>query len=313
MKKSTINVIKSILGIIILIILFYKLGLGDAFNTLKNINFYFVIIFLCFFFLSILGFSFNIFILLKKFDKNIIFAKLIKYTLIAWAAGMILPGKIGEFSLTHFLKKYEIGIGETSSILVLDKIITLMIIAILAILGFFIFFDITQTIYLIISLIVLFIMIFIFIITDFGRGLIKKYILRKKQSLFKRFSKTMFEYFKHYKQLLIINTIVTIIRILTSGLMVHYIFKSLGVNVSLFMILLIFSMSTIISLIPITISGLGIKQSFGAYMYSLMGVPNHIIAGNYIINLLLVYGVSFIILMSIKKEDIFFNKEQQLL
>ncbi len=303
-KKKVVNLIKVIVSIVILIILFYKLGLSESLNTLKNINFYFVVLFLCFFFFTVLSFTLNIFILLKKFDKNIAFLKLIKITLIAWAAGMLLPGKIGEFCLTHFLKKYDLETGESSSILVLDKIITLSITAIFAVIGFLIFFSLIQTVYLLICIISLFILIFIFVFTNFGRGLIKKYILRKKQALFKGFSKTLFEYFKYHKKLLVINFSVTLIRVLTGGLMIFFIFKSLGATVSLIMIILIFAMSTIVSLIPISISGLGIKQSFGAYMYSLIGVSKEIIGGNYIINILLTYGFALIILMALKKEDI---------
>ena len=108
MKKIYKFSIKYVLGISLLLLLIYKVGLSSIISVLKELNWYYIplviVTWICLFILGTL----NIAILLKPLKKKINKLKLFSYYILSWSFGLFIPGKIGEFALVYFLKKEKL-------------------------------------------------------------------------------------------------------------------------------------------------------------------------------------------------------------
>lgn len=275
MKRKILNIIRFFVGFFILFILFYRIGFKKIIITFKEINLFLlfisVIIYLIFFLIG----SLNLKILVDSLTKRINFLKLTKYYFLSWSIGLLAPGKIGDFSLVYFLKKENIPLGRGIVIPLIDKLVTIIVLSILSIVGFFVFFTGMDALKLMVLLLIGFLVI-VFFITDLGRTLIKKYILRKYSIKFKGFSKTFFYFLKKKKRILFLNFLLTITRVIITSMIYFVLFISLGQKINLIYIILINAIGTIIALIPITISGLGIREVTAVFLYNQIGVLNEI-------------------------------------
>jgi uncharacterized membrane protein YbhN (UPF0104 family) len=96
--------------------------------------------------------SLNFYILLKAIRHKTKLLKLTKYLFYTWAVGAFTPGKMGQFAMVLFLNKEGVSKGESFMITVLDKFLTIIVLAGFGLLGLYHFFDGMQqlVIYLII-------------------------------------------------------------------------------------------------------------------------------------------------------------------
>ena len=231
-----------------------------------------------------------------------------KLNLLSWSIGLFVPGNLGQFSIIYLLKKEGLELGESTAIVLLNKIITLISLSILSIFGFFLFLPYKEVLQLIIILILLGIIIFFFIMHEKGRTLIRKYILRKSSPKFEGFSKTLRKFYIEHPKRIIVNFLLTFIRWFLTALMMMFLFLSLGFKVNLLYIFLITPITIIISYIPISIGGLGLRESAAVFLYGIIGVNSVAVLGVYILSLLIngVIAITslFFPLRNFKKEDL---------
>jgi len=86
------------------------------------------------------------------------------------------------------------------------------------------------------------------------------------------------------------------------SIVIWFAFKGFDWDVNLFLILVVNATSIIISLIPITISGLGISQAILVYLFSLVGIPESISISVAILLLIINYGIAFLSIILFKME-----------
>lgn len=305
MKKKIILLLRLFLSFLILFLLVYKIGFTSILQNILSANIFLIFVVLFIWLILFMLGTYNFIILLKPFNIRIHFLKLFKYYMLAWSSGLFFPGKAGELVLLHFFKKERIEIGKGLAVYLLDKLITLFILLILSILGFMIFSSFKQALgSLIILLLVLAIFLF-FILTKIGREFITKYILGKYSTLFSGFSKTLFYFLRSYKSALLKNIMITILKSFIGALATFILFLSFGISINFFYILIIDSIITIISFIPITPNGLGVKESSAVLLYSLLNIDSiAIVTSTYILATILVYFIGFITFISIKVEEL---------
>jgi len=286
------KILKLIIGLLLLSLLFYKIGIKDITTTLSKTNPLILILISIPFILSFVISILKLQTLLKPIAK-IEFKTLFKPYIKSWAIGKFSPGKIGEFSISYFLKD-KITVGEGMSISLIDKVSMFITSALIASFGFLIFFGIKEMLYAITFATILFIGFIIMMSSELIRGIIKKYILRKHQTLFKGFSKYFFKLLKH-KEAIFMSSIYSIIKVFTFSGIVYFSYWALGYQINIFTITIIMSIENLIALIPISFDGLGIKQGTGVYLYNLIGISPIITAGRYVITLGINYIVALII------------------
>ena len=245
--------------------------------------------------------TYDFFIFFRALNLKINFSKLFNYYLLSWSTGLFFPGKIGELVILKFFKNEQIGYGQSSAIYLMDKIITGFVLLFFSSIGLFLLLDSYYLIFCGVLFITLVFIVFVLIITSKKiRDIIKIYILRKYSHLFEGFSKTLFSLFKNNKKIVFVNLVLTIIKAFISAIAIYLLFLSFGQSVSLLYIIVIDSLITVISFIPVSFNGLGLKESSAVILYSLIGISPVITVSSYILGAVLTYLLGFIIFISIK-------------
>ncbi|TAL55426.1 MAG: hypothetical protein EPN86_03340, partial [Nanoarchaeota archaeon] len=82
----------------------------------------------------------------------------------------------------------------------------------------------------------------------------------------------------------------------------YYILRLLGQNISLFWVAIIYSTTIIISLIPISLSGLGVKEGAAYLMFSASGIDATVAFTAYLMFTIIGYCIAIIGILSAPKE-----------
>jgi len=298
--KSTF--LKLILGFAILGILIYNIGIKSILETISRINLFYIPIILIIILITNFFGTWKIILFLKATDIKISFIRLYHLYFLSWCLSLFMPGRIGEFALIYFFKKRGASLGISSALVVMDKIIGVIVTFLIALIGIFLFFSLTQSLK-IISLLVLLIGGGIFIIfSNFGRKLIKRFILRKWESKFAGFSKTLFSILKK-KKIMSYNFVLSAIKWVISSFVVYTLFLALGQKVPVLMVILVTATSAIVSLIPISINGLGIRESTAVFLFTLVNVSPALSTSVFLIIIIINYIIAAIYLL------LFFNQK----
>jgi uncharacterized protein (TIRG00374 family) len=312
MNQTLKNVLKIIFGIFILAYLIYSIGTLNILSTIMTFKWsYLPLIIFVFLVVLILG-AINISILIKGFNKKLNFLKVTRYYLLSWIYGKVFPGKIGEFSLIYFLKKEGMKIGRGTVITIIDKLMTFLCFLFFAIFGIFYFFSTNRAV-LIISLLLIVLIIFIIgIATKSGRKIIKKIIPQKYQPLFVGFSRDLNFLIKKRKGILILNILLTVIRLGLLSFFLWLIFLALGLKIAYFPLLIINSTIAIVAFIPISISGLGTSEYAGVLLFESYGIDSGISLSSLLMSRAITYALAiifFILNLILKNRNIFKEKE----
>jgi uncharacterized protein (TIRG00374 family) len=304
MKKYLSNILKLSVGILILIFLFNKVGFSDILNTLKNVN---LILFISAFLMILFGIifnAFNIYNLIKSIKKiKVNFLELYKGSLLVFSFSLLMPGTLGRFSWNYFIRGKKISLGEKTSIVFIDIVISFIISFILALIGIFIFFGRLNTFYVFLFfLTILFFVLFLILSRNFKRFIGKLLYKFFKVRLY-GFSRTFIYFFTKQKKYFFLNLFSGFLRYLAASFFIYLLYLSLGYKVSFLAIILISAIVNILSLIPFTLNGLGLRESVGVYLYSIVGVPLAVSSARYVLGWVVVYllGLLIIIFLDYKK------------
>ena len=295
MKLTTI--LRAFISTIIIIILFYKIGMEKIIGTFLTINFLYLIPIIIILFLTIIISAYNLYMFIIKF-KKIKFKKILVYQFLGWALGLISIGKLSDLAMVYFLKREKLNTGKMSAIVFLNMLITLILETTIALIAACLYFG-TREISQILALILIGMLILIFLLSEQGRDIINKFVLRKYAKNFNGFNRTLKILIKN-KRGIIKNFIFTLLKTVLGGLTIVILFKSINVNISIITTILFSSIITIISLLPITINGLGIKESVGAYLYSMMGISAEATITIYILYTIITYSIGILTTILIK-------------
>ena len=151
MNKKIKNTIKLVIGLGILIFLISKIGFKKALAVLPGTKIEFILLAILAYFIFLLLSAICVKLLSDQF-KKIPFWTLFKYYLYSWTIGLLLPSKIGEFSIAYFFKKHKIKVGDGLAISLMDKMITALLFALFSFFAVFIFFTWDVAIKIFISL-----------------------------------------------------------------------------------------------------------------------------------------------------------------
>ncbi|MBK8805556.1 MAG: flippase-like domain-containing protein [Bacteroidales bacterium] len=216
---------------------------------------------------------------------------LIKLNNVSAFIGLILPSSQGYDAIRIYKieKKYpnNRGIGST---VIIERIIGLVCLCIIGIIASF-FIDIIQVKFLIYVFSLILSGILFLIFNNWCFKVINSFFSKRKR--FKKF----FEYISTlhkavYSFPLKKNLIPTIFLIfllqINNTIIVYLLFKATGSNIPFVYHLVSMPIINIISMIPITIGGIGIRDGAFVFMYSLIGIPKEIIVGVSILNYVIV-------------------------
>ncbi|MEK6932295.1 MAG: flippase-like domain-containing protein [Nanoarchaeota archaeon] len=298
------------LGIIILLLIIYGIGYDKLIETIKNFDLYYLPLIFILLFLSYILAALNTWIIASGF-KKISLKYVIKATFISLVYATIIPGKIADLLMIPLLKKQKLNFNQSATTLFLDKTISLFIKSIFALFGvifiikkFGTFFS-TKIVTSIIIIILILTLFIIFIRSKLVLRFIKHKILRKYLLLFKRLYKTLRLYIKENKKYLFYNALITILKVFLETFLFFFLFLSFGQATNFMELFFVFSLLSIIILLisPIFgISGLGVREITGIFIFGIMGVNSAVVFNSFILKLLLTYMISLFVTIKFRKE-----------
>ena len=270
--SSIKRALQYILGIGLLLYLIYRIGPSRIVDTMLSLN----LVSLLFVFLLVYASLFCMALGLYYFAKPAFPLRLRDVytdTVLTWAFTTFGPGRAGEFLLIYFFKQKGMPLGQASAIVVLDKIISIVLMAGLALLGLVLLVPQAPVFeWTLLTIVGLFGVILF--LSSWGRRFIRTYILRRFSSLFSGFGKTLSLLLYEHTGAITLNFALTILKtVLTAGVYI-VLFWGFGLSVDPLYTVLIFCVFTIAQGIPVTMNGLGIREGIGIWLYSYLGVDS---------------------------------------
>lgn len=277
MKKVIINILKLCVGLGIIIYLLSRIDRPALLETIREMDtIYLWIIFGLFvsiIFLSTLRWH----ILLQRFTKNVSFIESLKWTFLSHFFNTFLPGNVvGDVLRGVKIKNKDLGYSEGLASSVLDRVCGLLTFMAMATIGIVVGFQVLD------NKVVLFVaMGFIFAGTIcfaliMNEGLLEK--LRPFMKLYEfvyskleKFIRSL-QYYKKEKKYFVQAMWISVVMSTINCLGFYFIAKGLGGHVPAIYFLLFIPIVNIISHVPITHAGLGLREGIFVYFFTQMGL-----------------------------------------
>ncbi|HLD97280.1 MAG TPA: lysylphosphatidylglycerol synthase transmembrane domain-containing protein [Candidatus Nanoarchaeia archaeon] len=293
MRNAAVTAAKLALGAAIIFYLIYFVGLGQIYKTLLEINLAYLPLIIAVFTFSVAMRALNFKVLLQPHEKGrkISLWKLAWISIASWAAGMFTPGKLGEFSSILLLKKEGLDVGASAAVSLINKIYVTAAVGIFAVLGVLKFLgpkEILTEIFLstgvVIAMIIMLTVPSYILFTNqqirqniFGR------FLNKYENQFAGFANEFASYLIKRKRLLFYSLLLNIAWIAVSSWLFVLAFAAVGQQVGFIDVMLINSIGTTTSFIPLTIGGTGLREASALAFFSKLGISNTTILASHLI------------------------------
>ncbi len=279
MKFKNLRKFLPILGILIFILILKRLDWQQIMHSLENIKPIYILISILISPILIFFQTLKWALILKKQDIHLPFWGLIKIHMISSFYGAITPGRIGYFIKILYLKeKAKISTAKSLTSIIVDRLIDFMVVFILGAIGSIIvinyYADITT--HIIIAVITLFTIELIFAskkVQDIFLRFITKVLIPAKfkdqvKEFFNEYLKHSLNPFKQYTNIFL--TFIVWVLIYTQLFLIS---QSFNIQINYLYFLVLPPIATMVSLIPITISGLGTREATLMGIFSLFRIP----------------------------------------
>ncbi len=272
--KKKYKILTFLFGIAILAMLVNIVGVNSLLQTLLGANTFWIAVGGVFSIFNVVLGVLSLNVLLSAMNKSLNFGKLLKYYVPCQVLGMIMPAKLGEFSILYFLKKHGISPETGSAVMILDKAITLCTGALISIIGIILLHNSSMKNILILSLSVIAISIAILLlfVNNNCRNMLKNLF----ENLFKARFRRIKNFFLNIKQILsckksvIYNIFLTFLRFAATTATFYFIFLAIGENINAALLFFILALSLVVTAIPVSI--FGVKESIIAGIFVLFGI-----------------------------------------
>ena len=249
LRKQLITFLKIVISIVLIYFIFTKTNIADVVSTLKTSNpFYLLIAFVLIVFSKIIA-SFRLNLYFHQIGVFLSQKSNLRLYLLGMFYNLFLPGGIGGDAYKGYLiqKKYQVGVKKTAAVLILDRLSGMLLLFLYAcILAIFLKNAVLNN------------YTWIFII-GIPLSIIVFWLLNK---LFFNYVLAVFWKSIGYSSLVQLSQLVAIILIL----------KALSIEINTVAYLLVFLISSIVSVLPLTIGGIGSRELtflYGAKWFSL--------------------------------------------
>lgn len=274
--------IGAFIGLFICILILLKIDLIKTVDILLNLNVYYLAAALAamipYFF--IINCRWNMIMKTQGIEYSFK-DSLIMYA-IGFSAGVITPGKFGEFIKVFYLKNDGHPVGKSFLVTLLDRLFDLIVLIIVAYFSLFLFIQIFEK-QIFISSLLLVLIVSLIAILKYKKAVAKNLLEHVYQLLIpqkiKRNNRANFHDFytdfqlPNYSQLFSITSLSIIVAII-SFISAHLLALSLGINISFLNLVACYSIATLAALIPISIYGIGVRDISLITLFSYIGLSN---------------------------------------
>lgn len=207
--------------------------------------------------------------------KDIQFKRIAFYQLKSMVLGYFTPTQLGEAMIVIYLKKYKISYKTSLTLFFTNKLINFLLILLTGILA--LYFLKIVSFKLLISLFLIGIIIAIILIFSPLKKFGINYLHKTRPIIYNEVI-LGYTFFKHNIHSLLFNIGINILKISLTALQVYIAFIMFNIHIPFLQFFTVLNLTRIISLIPISISGLGILEGGMAFTLQKLGY-------NYIISL----------------------------
>ena len=267
-----------IVGILILVYLLIKIGVGNILSSISDFNFWYSpLVILCICLPLVIG-PYKWGLLLRAQKIKIDFYSLFKLNLASIFYSSITPGRVGSFIKIYYFKNHaKKKLGECASSIMIDRFLDLFTVVLFAVFGAIVLVHYFSGV-LIPFIILLFAILvgFIFFFNKQRSEWVLKYVYRflvpKK---LKEIARDSFHSF--YKNLprkrdLILPFLVSIVHWFAIYSASYFVFLALGMKINYFIYIFLFSVASLISFLPVTIAGLGTREASLVGIFGLFNI-----------------------------------------
>jgi uncharacterized membrane protein YbhN (UPF0104 family) len=219
-----------------------------------------------------------------------------------------LPGRIGDFSIAYMLKN-QIPMGDTLVCTFLDKVITLVVMLIVALIGIDYFLDIPSPYWFALGILMAIGLAVVLVTHRWFLNLLRRYLSKKVKQQLDPLWDTFLHFVKYRRNALAVNIVITAIRLFVVGLSLVFMLRAFSETLPLIEGILAVGSVQVLSLFPISVQGLGVME--GAYMVLLSpkgiseaGILLLCFIGR-VLSILIIFTIHliFILLESIRREQ----------
>jgi len=273
MRKVIFELVKILISVILIYIIFKNMDIRAFLNHLKSINLLLYLIAIVFGFIGYFFSAVRWFIFIKAYKLNVSFFEANKYVFVGLFLGLILPSGAGV-DLVRFFYAQRNNLdrrAEVLSSIFVDRFVGVIALVCLALLGVYFGVEkIREVAKELIWIMLLLIGFFIFMLTPlFEKIILSLFGNVKRFRIGERIQKLInsFSLYKENKIVVISSFFISIIMQFFFGTSAFFISKALGFNLNLVEIILITSAINFITMLPISFSGIGIRE--GGFIFFL--------------------------------------------
>jgi len=267
-----------IIGMIIFIYIILRIGISTLIDGLLLINPIYILINLVLVFIAIIPPIYKWRIILKNQGVDISVINLLKIFLISTFYGNITPGKIGTFVRVYYLKDViKKPLGFCSSSILIDRILDFLALLLFAMGGILLISsNYIWLFWLLAAGFVISFVSFIFLINQDKNKFILKFIYRYfVPNRFKAMAKENYlDFYENIPKLrtLLYPMFLTIISWMLYYSLPYVFIIALGIKINYIYFVFLYALSTLITLIPISIAGLGTREASLIILLGFYGV-----------------------------------------
>ncbi|MEO0224708.1 MAG: lysylphosphatidylglycerol synthase transmembrane domain-containing protein [candidate division WOR-3 bacterium] len=273
MRKFLFEALKILISLILIYLIFKNMDIKAFLNHIKSINLLLYFLAVIFGFIGYFFSAVRWFVFIKAYKLNVSFFEANKYVFVGLFLGLILPSGAGV-DLVRFFYAQRNNLdrrAEVLSSIFVDRFVGVIALVCLALLGIYFGVErIRQVAEELIWIMIALIGFFIFMLTPlFEKIILSLFGNIKKFRIGERIQKLLnsFSLYKENKFVVISSFFISIIMQIFFGTSAFFISKALGFNLNLVEMILITSAINFITMIPISFSGIGIRE--GGFIFFL--------------------------------------------
>lgn len=267
-----------LIGIFIFIFLVFKIGTGKIIAAVLAVDIRYLavatILVVPIAFLQTYKWS----LLLRIQRMHVDFGSLIKIAFIGWFYGFITPGKFGAFIRVFYLKEITgERLGKCTSNVLIDRIVDFFVLLTFATFGSILLINYFSSLFsVLVAVFVILIAAFLFFMKkERSRRVLQVIYYLLPSVLRKNASETFDSFYKDIPRVRDLGKIylIGIFSWIVVYTQIYIVARGFSVNVPYLYFILIFPIATIISLLPITIGGIGTREASLIVLFSIFNVP----------------------------------------
>ena len=270
-KKKLFLLAKIVITFVFLAYVLSMVSFQDIALKTRSINLYYMLFWLCLFFVFIFLGGLNVYFIILAL-KKLPFCKVFKMFCISLSAGMFTPAYIGELGSTaYLLHKEGIPVSQGLSVISVDKILTIAINGGLFLLGLWLYFPGMKDsvcFFILLALIFPFFCIFFRPVRIFFRI----HIVERFFPVSKDYFNAIVGFFLNHMGLLLLNLLCTIIRAFIGAYMIWLGLAALGIHEDVWQVMFVNFVARMVTYLPITINGLGLLEGTAMSLFEQIGI-----------------------------------------